>query len=308
MSEMRAMGAPGWPSLPRTGAWPSSQAYIHLVTQMMGKLRLALAPSQPEWLHASLALGARGLTTGALPWGDRSVEVALDVVEGALDVLASDGSQRRISLSPARPLADIWAEFRGALDELGVEARMSDKPQEMDDATPLSRDRRGRTYDRPSVASWFAALTAIHNVFGEWRSPFFGRSGIGFWWGAFDMTAMVFSGRHATPREGSGYITRYDLDAESVVIGFWPGDAHDEAMFFAYIVPEPPGCADLPLALPAAGWVADKGEWILPYEGVRAAPDPGGALLAFMDTIYAAAGSLAGWDLAAYRYEPPPRR
>jgi hypothetical protein len=300
--------SPGWPSLPRAGAWPASQAYVHLVTQMMGKLRLALSPSQPEWLHASLALGARGLTTGALPWGDRSVEVALDVVDGALDVLASDGSRRRIPLLPARSIADVWAGYRGALDGLGVEARMSDKPQEVDDATPLSRDRRERTYDSPSVASWFAALTAIHNVFDEWRSPFFGRSGIGFWWGGFDMTAMVFSGRHATPREGANYIQRYDLDAEAVTIGFWPGDGHDEAMFYAYIVPEPPGCSALPLDLPAAGWVAEKGEWVLLYEAVRASADPRGALLAFMDTVHAAAGTLAGWDLAAHRYERPPPR
>jgi hypothetical protein len=305
---MTSISATGWPSLPRAGAWPASQTYIHLVTQMMGKLRLALSPSQPEWLHTSLALGARGLTTGALPWGDRSVEVALDVVDGALDVFAGDGTQRPISLSPPRSIADIWAEYRAALDRLGVEARMWDKPQELGDATPFSQDHRKRTYDPISVASWFAALTAIHHVFDEWRSPFFGRSGIGFWWGAFDLTAMVFSGRHATPREGAGYIMRYDLDAESVVIGFWPGDAHDEAMFYAYIVPEPPGCSDLPIDLPAAGWVAEKGEWVLPYEAVRTAPDPRSALLTFMDTMYGAAGSLAGWDLAAYRYERPPSR
>jgi hypothetical protein len=155
------------------------------------------------------------------------------------------------------------------------------------------------------VASWFAALTAIHNVFDEWRSPFFGRSSIGLWWGAFDMTVTVFNGRHATPRAGADYIKRYDLDAESVATGFWPGAAHDEAMFYAYIVPEPSGCSDLPFDLPAAGWVAEKGEWVLPYEAVRTAPDPRGALLTFMDTMYSVAGSLAGWDLATYRYERP---
>ena len=149
---MSAIEAPGWPPLPRAGAWPASQAYIHLVTQMMGKLCLALSPSQPEWLHTSLALGARGLTTGPLPWGDRSVEVALDLVDGALDVLASDGSKRRISLLPARRIDDIWAEYRGALDGLGVEARMWDKPQEVEDPTPFSRDRSRA--DLRSVPRW----------------------------------------------------------------------------------------------------------------------------------------------------------
>jgi hypothetical protein len=268
---------------------------------------LALSPSQPEWSHASLAVGARGLTTGALPWGDRSVEAVLDVVDGMLDVLASDGSERRIPILPARSIADIWSEFGAALQTLGVRARMWDKPQELKDTTPFSLDVRERTCDGPSMASWFEVLTAIHNVFDAWRSHFFGRTRLGFWWGAFDMTLTLFSGRHTTPREGADFVMRYDLDAEAVAIGFWPGDARHEAMLYAYIVPEPSGCAALPLEPPAAGWVAEMREWVLPYEAVRTSPDPRGSLLTFMDTVYAAAGSLAGWDLADYRYERPPR-
>lgn len=304
---MSSMSATGWPPLPWAWTWPASQAYVHLVTQMMGKLRLALSPSQPEWSHASLALGPRGLTTGALPWGDGSIEVRFDVVDGTLDVLASGGSSRRISVVPARRIADIWADLRGELDRLGVEAQLWDKPQELSDATPFSQDDRERAWDPSSVAAWFASLTAIHNVFDAWRSSFFGRTGIGFWWGAFDMTVAAFSGRRATPRADANYIMRHDLDAESVVIGFWPGDARREAMFFGYIVPEPPGCPALPMVPREAGWVAEMREWVLPYEAVRTAPDQRLALTTFMDTVYAAAGSLAGWDLAAHRYDQPPR-
>jgi hypothetical protein len=92
----------------------------------------------------------------------------------------------------------------------------------------------------------------------------------------------------------------HDLDAEFVAFGFWPGDERHEAMFYAYIVPEPPGCAGLPLQPLAAGWVNELGEWVLLYEAVRSAPDPRSELLTFMDTVYAAAGTLAGWDLPAH--------
>jgi hypothetical protein len=304
---MSMTSAPGWPPLPRGGDWPATQDYLHLLTQMMGKVRLALSPTLPEWSHASLALGSRGVTTGAMPWGDRSIEVTLDVVDGTLAVRASDGSQEGIPVLPARSIAGVWADLTGVLDRIGVEARMWDRPQERADTTPFGQDHRQRTWDAASVASWFTALVAVHNVFDAWRSSFFGRTGIGFWWGGFDMTLMVFNGRHATPRPDAGYITRYDLDAESLVIGFWPGGARHEPMVFGYIVPEPPGCEVLPLHPPAAGWVAEMSEWVLPYDAVRAAPDPRGDLVAFIDTVYAAAGSLAGWDLAAHRYDRPPR-
>ena len=184
---------------------------------------------------------------------------------------------------------------------------MRDRPQELADATPFSLYHRGRDYDAPAVESFFTALTAIHNVFDGWRSPFFGRTGLGFWWGAFDLAFMVFNGRRTTPGADADYIRRYDLDAESLVIGFWPGDARREAMFFAYIVPEPPGCSSLGFEVPSAGWVGEMGEWVLPYEAVRTAPDPRATLLTFIDTVYGAAGSLAGWDLEAFRYEPPGR-
>jgi hypothetical protein len=274
---------------------------------MMGKLRLALSPSLPEWSHASLVLGARGLTTGALPWGDRTVEAELDLHDGVLGVLTNDGSSRKLALLPSRPVAAIWREFTGALLDLGVEAPMWDNPQELADTTPLSQDHRERTWDPTAVAAWFEALTAVSNAFEEWRSAFFGRTSLGFWWGAFDLSVIAYSGRPATPRAGANFIMRYDLDAESLAIGFWPGDASHEALFYGYIVPEPPGCALLPLQAPGPGWVEQMSEWVLPYEAVRTAANPRGALLGFMDDVYAAAGSLAGWDLASYRYDRPPR-
>jgi hypothetical protein len=183
---------------------------------------------------------------------------------------------------------------------------MWDKPQEMPASAPFSEDLRERMYDAPSVSAWFTALTTAHTLFDEWRSPFFGRTGIAFWWGAFDLSVMAFSGRHATPRPGADFIMRHDLDAEFLAMGLWPGDADHEALFYGYIVPEPPGCAYHPLDAPA-GWVETMGEWVLPYEAVRTASDPRTTLLGFMDQVQAAAGELAGWDLALHRYERPPR-
>ena len=45
-----------WPSLPADGRWPATRDYLHLVSQMLGKLRLALAPPLPEWANTPLAL------------------------------------------------------------------------------------------------------------------------------------------------------------------------------------------------------------------------------------------------------------
>ena len=55
-----------WPALPYE-QWAATKRTLHMCAQMLGKAALALAPPQPEWLHARLCLDARGFTTGAMP-------------------------------------------------------------------------------------------------------------------------------------------------------------------------------------------------------------------------------------------------
>jgi hypothetical protein len=294
-----------WPSFARHGAWPATQDYLHLVTQMLGKLRLALHPPLPQWSHTPLGLTSRGLTTRAIPIGRGSVEASLDLLDGVVRLAANDGATRTVEIAPARTIAAIWADVRRALDELCGTVSLWDKPQERDDATPFAQDDRPRTCDAALARGWLALLTELSGIFEAWRSPFFGRSGVNFWWGGFDFTVNLFNGRHATPRAGSDYLMRHDLDAEHLSVGFWPGDDANAAMFFGYLVPEPPGCASYPVHVEAAGWASTMGEWVLPYEALRRAPARYDQLAGFLSTIHRAADELAGWDFADLSYERP---
>jgi hypothetical protein len=217
---------------------------------MLGKLRVALAPPLPERFHASLAVTTRGLTTRLLPIPAGAVEASLDLVDGVIRLSATAGRIETIDLVPARPIAGIWSQFREVLKDLGVKVDLWDKPQELADVTPFSLDERPRDYDPALGVSWLALTTEIHAMFEEWRSPFFGRSGVNFWWGGFDISVALYNGRHAIPRPGSNYLMRYDLDAEHLTIGFWPGDRGHDPMFFAYLVPEPANCAAYPCRQP----------------------------------------------------------
>ena len=48
-------------------------------------------------------------------------------------------------------------------------------------------------------------------------------------------------------------------------------------------------------------------EFLLPYEAVRAAPDPDAALLEFLQTTYEAAAELGHWDRRALEVDPARR-
>jgi len=181
-----------------------------------------------------------------------------------------------------------------------------DRPQEVSDTTPFHLNTHDCTYDPDAVRRWFSVVTAVANVFEAWKGRFFGRSGVQFWWGAFDVSVLRFSGRHAEAPDDRGYIMRYDLDAEFMNAGFWPGDdSSPEPIFYAYIHPAPPGCDLAPVNPKSAAWIEQMGEWVLPYEDVRNSGDPSAALDDFLESVYAVAGSNGGWDLSEYEYRPP---
>jgi hypothetical protein len=293
-----------WPDL-GLQSWAPTKKTLHLYAQMLGKLRVALSPAQPNWMHTALLLTARGITTGPMPWRERSVQASLDVFSSELSVELSDGRSRRIALLPARTIAEIWSDLHAALGALGVNVALSPLPQEVPDLTPLDADRRPAPYDAAAVARWFHAVTATGAAFEGWRTHFFGRSGIQLWWGALDVALLLFNGKSVPPPLDRGYLLRYDLDAEMMNVGLYPGDDATAPFFYGYIFPQPGGAAQLPVAPAGATWNDAIKEWVLPYEVVRTSADPTATLCAFLDSIYAACISAAGWDRTALSYAAP---
>jgi hypothetical protein len=54
----------------------------------------------------------------------------------------------------------------------------------------------------------------------------------------------------------------------------------------------------------AAFFSESLGEFLLPYDAVRAAPDPVAALLTFLQSSYEAAANAGGWERAALDCPP----
>jgi hypothetical protein len=77
--------------------------------------------------------------------------------------------------------------------------------------------------------------------------------------------------------------------------GYWPSGA-SEGAFYSYAYPEPAGFREWSLSDGAAGYVPELGEFVLPYEAVRAAPDPDARLLTFLQETYEGAAELGRWD------------
>jgi hypothetical protein len=69
-----------WPDLP-LDAWKDTCDTLHMLTQIVGKVRLALTPKINHWWNVTLHVSGLGLTTGMCPYGERVFEMEFDFVE-----------------------------------------------------------------------------------------------------------------------------------------------------------------------------------------------------------------------------------
>ena len=303
--------AHGWPALPYE-SWQATRDTLHSHTQVLGKLAVALARPEPQLQHAALRLTARGWETLPLPAPDGSgalvVTVDLHTYEAVVE--HSDGRTRRIALTPDRAVGVVTREVLAAVGELvGGPVTINPTPQETTWSTPLDEDTEHATFDTAQVDAYFEAATQAALVLGEIRAPYRGRSTpVNAWWGAFDISVGLFSGRPAEPTSDD-FIMRNSGDAEQVAVGWWPGDGrYPRAAFFAYAYPAPDGVSDATLSPAAAHWDATLGEFILDWDDVRDAPDPYGAALEFARSAVRHGCEVCGWDakLAASTEGIPP--
>ncbi len=88
-----------WPALPLE-TWKDTYATLHMWTQIVGKVRLALTPLVNHWWNVPLYVNARGLTTSAIPWGTGVFKVQFDFLDHRLVLETNDGLVNTLPLGP----------------------------------------------------------------------------------------------------------------------------------------------------------------------------------------------------------------
>jgi hypothetical protein len=288
-----------WPALPQA-AWSDTCATLHLWTQIVGKIRLALTPPINHCWNVTLYPTVRGLTTSTMPYGTRTLQIDFDFIDNVLLLRTDDGEARDLPLRPMT-VAAFYGQVMGALDELRTPVRIWPVPVEIASPIPFAEDHTHQACDTEYAHRFWRALLQITRVFTVFRARFTGKvSPIHLFWGALDLACTRFSGRTAPEHPSMpGLPDRVTRDAYSHEVsscGFWPGAPGVEAFFYSYAYPQPPGYAETAIRPAEASFNATFGEFVLPYEVVRSAADPDSLLLEFLQSTYEAAANCAHWD------------
>ncbi|TME35456.1 MAG: hypothetical protein E6I62_00440 [Chloroflexi bacterium] len=288
-----------WPEL-TLSSWEDTRDTLHLWTQIVGKVRLALEPMVNHWWQVPLYVSARGLTTSVMHANGAGLEMEFDFIAHVLAVRTSGGEERQIALQP-RSVADFYAATMSTLDGLGVHVKILAKPVEIPNAIPFAKDEIHGAYDGAAAHRFWVALSQAHRVMSRFRAGFRGKaSPVHFFWGGFDLAVTRFSGRTA-PRHRGGipncpdWVMEQAYSHEVSSCGFWPGGSA-EGSFYSYAYPEPEGFAVRKVQPSAAYFDEALGDFILPYAAVRMNPDPDVLLLTFLRSTYEAAADLGRWD------------
>ncbi|MBC2838576.1 DUF5996 family protein [Robiginitalea sp. SC105] len=299
----------GWPELHFTQMQDTIET-LHQWIQIVGKIRLKAMPWQNHSWHVTLYVTTNGFSTHTIPYQGRAFQIDFDFKKHKLYLRCSDTAYSEMALRE-RTVADFYRELFEKLSAIGVDISIHGAPNEMDPAIPFARNTVNSAYDPDQVHALWQAMLRVHEVFSQFRSGYIGKvSPVHLFWGAFDLAVTRFSGDPAPLHQGGMPNMPLDVMQEAYShevssAGFWPGSRDfPTPVFYAYAYPAGPGFEREPVQPAEAFYSPELGEFLLKYEDVRSAPDPGKTLMDFLQTTYLAAAKTGGWDRGKLEKHP----
>jgi len=293
-----------WPALPFS-EWKQTAKTLHMWTQVVGKIRLALTPWTNHSWHVTLYVTARGLTTSPMFFNARALQIDFDFIDHILRFQTGDAAEKTVRLGP-KSVATFYREVMAALSDLKIAVEINTTPNEVDPAVPFEKNEADAAYDPEYANRFWRVLLQADRVFKDFRSDFCGKcSPVHFFWGSFDLAVTRFSGRRAPEHPGGvphlpDVVTREAYSHEVSSLGFWPGnEMMPDPIFYSYAYPAPDGFSEAKVRPAFASYNAQLKEFVLPYEKMRRSESPDTDLLDFARSTYDAASTLGSWDRAA---------
>ena len=143
---------------------------VHMWTQVVGKIRLALTPLMNHWWNSTLYVTPRGLTTSLIPSGTEAFQIDFDFIAHELVIVTSRGGRSAIPLLPMS-VAHFYQQVLETLAQLGVgDPGIMPVPVEVPAVVPFLEDRVVRPYDREKVGRFQTILIRTQLVFDRFRA------------------------------------------------------------------------------------------------------------------------------------------
>lgn len=295
-----------WPELPLNN-WTETYDLLHLLSQIIGKIKLQFVPYKNHWWNVALYPSVNGLSSGIIPYKEKCFEIDLDLYSHKIVFRFNNGKTDFIKLQSGT-VKSYYKEIKEKLIRMNCEINIWPVPVEMEHRIPFHEDDKQREYDPEYAAKFRQIILSVNRVMENFRTGFTGKaSPVHFFWGSFDMALTFFSGRPAPEHSGAPNVGREVMakayNAELASFGFWPGKGFGEPAFYAYTYPEPEEYKNYKVKPDEAYYHKDMREFILPYSALKSNEDPDNAILEFFKSSFEAAEITGNWnkELSLYK-------
>ncbi len=250
--------------------WRGTRDTLQLYSQLLGKIRRALAPPHPHWWHITLHVDDTGLTTTRIP-AETPFELRLNLLAHTLEFLPADEPRQSLPLQNQSAHA-LSAWTLRQLASIGATPEI--------DRAPFS-SAKILPYDAGHAEIFFTALKSIDRTFRQFKSELPGESSpVQIFPHHFDVSLVWFTGRQVAVPEGE------EGGAEQIGFGFSTGDdSIPDAYFYATPWLVPAGLTDTPLPDGASWHTAGWTGGVLPYRAVAESAQPAALLLDFLRAV-----------------------
>lgn len=288
-------------NLIRHSEWADTKLTLHLVSQILGKIKLGLAPQEPQWAHVTLPLTVTGFSTGPLWSGETMFEVDVDVATSVITVQV-EGKTNAIPLTDGTSIKSYYDAIVSALRGSGVEVTINPKSQEMRDTWWLDRDETSLVYNASVAQKGVRLFQYAAREQATFLAPLRCRKvKSALFWGTFDVSSIIVYGK-SEPFPEDKLIEKAAFDEHMIEFGFWLGDESVDVPTF-FILPYPFQYTELAserLQPADAYYDAKMSECFLSLEKVERSGD----IQAFFRTSFDLLSEQLGWEGCAHYFLP----
>ncbi|HQY19255.1 MAG TPA: DUF5996 family protein [Ignavibacteria bacterium] len=291
--------------------WTDTRITLHLIFQIIGKIRLKTTPRKNHWWYVTLYLSPKGFSTDQIPMSDglNTFEIIFNVHKKAVQLYNSKGEEKEIPLENGYTVSEFYKNIMGILNEWDLHPEFIDKPMDMITDKPFDKITEFHHYDWDSINLFWQMMLWNDGVFKEFSGRFYGKTcPVHMYWHHMDLAVTRFSGKPAPPMPHDARISDKDAYSHEVIsFGFWAGDDNlPEPAYYSYTAPAPKDLDKESIKPEQAFWMDANGSpmAILKYKDLLNFDDPRKVLMEFLESAYLSGAKLAGWDIEAFKVTP----
>ena len=255
--------------------WKKTRITLHLLLQIIGKLRRANTPRQNHWWHITHYVSTKGFSTHSIPLidGINTFEIILNVHKKAVQLQNSKGEEKEILLKDGYTVSEFFKDIMKIMKEWGAQTNFINEPLDMNIDKTFEEITEYHHYDWDSIYKFWVMMLWSDGVLKEFSGKFNGKtSPVHLFWHHLDLAVSRFSSKTEPIMDAKARIIEKDAySPEEISFGFWAGDDNiPYPAYYSYTAPSPIGLGREPLLPQSAFWMDTNGSpmAILKYQAI----------------------------------------